>query len=101
MIARLWHGWTKAADANTYQAALLDNILPEMHRVEGYHGGHVLRRDGADETEFIVLTFWESIAAVKEFAGADLTKPVITPAAAKVLIRGDETATHYTAFPSD
>jgi heme-degrading monooxygenase HmoA len=101
MIARLWHGWTKAADADTYQAALLDKILPEMHRVKGYHGGHVLRKDDGDETEFIVLTFWESITAVKEFAGANLTKPVITPAAAKVLTRGDEKATHYTSFRSE
>ena len=48
MIARLWHGWTKSADADTYQAALLHTILPEMHRVKGYQGGHVLRKDAAD-----------------------------------------------------
>jgi heme-degrading monooxygenase HmoA len=101
MIARLWHGWTKTEDANTYQAALLDMILPEMHRVDGYQGGHVLRKDEHDETEFIVLTFWESLDAVKQFAGVNATTPVITAAAAKVLTRYDQNATHYNSFRRD
>jgi heme-degrading monooxygenase HmoA len=101
MIARLWHGWTKAADADTYQAALLNTILPDMQRVKGYHGGHVLRKENGDETEFVVLTFWESLAAVKQFAGANFTQPVITRAASEVLTRYDQQATHYTSFRSE
>ena len=100
MIARLWHGWTKSADADTYQAALLHTILPEMHRVKGYQGGHVLRKDAADETEFVVLTFWDSMDAVKEFAGANFKTPVITPAVSKLLYRFDQSAIHYTCFRS-
>ena len=101
MITRLWHGYTKPEDAGTYQEMLLTNILPGIHRVSGYKGSYVLRKNGTDEVEFITLTFWESLAAVREFAGPDYERAVIIPEADAFLLRHDERSTHYDSFRSD
>ena len=101
MITRLWHGYTKPEDAGTYQEMLLTNILPGIHRVSGYKGSYVLRKNGTDEVEFITLTFWESLAAVREFAGPDYERAVIIPEADALLLRHDERSTHYDSFRSD
>ena len=96
MIVRVWHGWTKPEDADTYSELLRTNVLPDLTaRVEGFHGAYVLRREGDGEVEFLVLTRFESLEAVQAFAGEDYEVPVIEPVAARLLIRGDERAAHY------
>ena len=101
MIARLWHGCTKPEDAAAYHEMLLNKILPGIHRIAGYKGGHVLRREGKDEVEFITLTFWESLDAIREFAGPDYERAVIIPEAARLLTRHDERSTHYESTRSE
>lgn len=101
MITRLWHGYTKPEDANTYQEMLLSRILPGIHRVEGYKGSYVLRKDAENEVEFITLTFWESMAAVRRFAGPNYEVAVIALEAKELLTRYDEKSTHYDSFRSE
>jgi heme-degrading monooxygenase HmoA len=101
MIARLWHGYTKPEDAGTYHDMLLTSILPGIHRIAGYKGSYVLRKDAGDEIEFITITFWESLDALREFAGADYERSVIAPEAAKLLTRHDERSTHYESNQSE
>jgi heme-degrading monooxygenase HmoA len=52
MISRIWHGWTKKEDADKYEAMLRAEVLPGIHRIDGYHGAFLLRRDDGDEVEF-------------------------------------------------
>jgi antibiotic biosynthesis monooxygenase (ABM) superfamily enzyme len=96
MIARIWHGWTKRADAKTYENMLRDEIFPSiaMRNIEGYRGAQLFIREDGDETEFVTLLRFVSMNAVEEFAGADETKPVIFPGAEKLLVR-IERARHY------
>jgi hypothetical protein len=101
MILRLWHGYAKPKDADTYQSMLLDTILPGIHRVKGCQGSYVLRRDWKDEVEFITLTLWQSVDAIREFAGPTLNKAVIYPAAEQLLVRYDDKSTHYDCFRSE
>ena len=101
MITRLWHGYTKPEDAGTYQEMLLTSILPGIHRIAGYKGSYVLRKDGKDEVEFITLTFWESLDAVRQFAGPDYERSVIAPEAARLLSRHDERSIHYDSIRSE
>ena len=101
MIARLWHGYTKPEDAPTYHDMLLTSILPGIHRIPGYKGSYVLRKDGKDEVEFVTITLWESLEAIREFAGPDYERCVIAPEAASLLIRHDERSTHYTSTRRD
>jgi hypothetical protein len=96
MIARVWHGWTKRDDGDAYEALLRTTIFPALAgRVRGFHGGYVLRRDRGGEDEFVVITLFGSLDAVRAFAGEEYERPVIEPEAARLLCRGDERAVLY------
>jgi heme-degrading monooxygenase HmoA len=98
MIARIWHGWTTTDNADEYEALLRAEILPGIHRVDGYGGAYLLRQDpdGADgEVEFVTITLWDSVDALREFAGDDYEVAVVPPAAREVLARFDERSAHY------
>jgi heme-degrading monooxygenase HmoA len=95
MISRIWHGWTTREKADAYEELLRNEVLPGIHRVEGFKGAHLLRRDGKDEVEFVTLTMFDSLDAVKEFAGEDYEVAVVPPEARKLLARFDERSAHY------
>jgi antibiotic biosynthesis monooxygenase (ABM) superfamily enzyme len=96
MIARVWHGSTEPSNADAYGAFLRQNVFPAVAaRVAGFRGGYVLRRRDGSETEFVVITLFDSLDDVRGFAGDDLEAPVIEPEAARLLTRGDDRATHY------
>lgn len=96
MIARLWKGWTAVADADAYERLLREDVLPAMGQIAGYRGGYVLRADGADEVEFAVLNLFDSLEAVRAFAGDEYTVPVFEPEARRLLARVEPVARHYT-----
>src|SRR5262245_35219653 len=95
MIARMWKGWTAPENGAAYERLLRGHILPGIHRVEGYRGAYILRSDEKEETAFVVITLFESLDAVKGFAGADYATPVIEPEARQLLSRFESTAYHY------
>lgn len=95
MIARLWKGWTKPDDADSYEKLLEGKVLPELRKDVDYQGGYVLRRDGANETEFVVVNFFASIQAVRRFAGDNYEVAVFEPEAELLLSRKEPTAAHY------
>jgi antibiotic biosynthesis monooxygenase (ABM) superfamily enzyme len=96
MIARIWHGWTKQADAKTYEKMLRDEIFPGIaaRNIDGYRGAELFILEDGDEVEFVTLLRFDSMDAVKEFAGPNETKPVIFPGVEKLLTRM-ESARHY------
>jgi antibiotic biosynthesis monooxygenase (ABM) superfamily enzyme len=95
MITRLWHGWTAPANADAYENLLRTKILPGIHRVAGYRGAHVLRRNAGNEVEFITLTMFDSMDAVRAFAGPEYDRAVVLPEAEQLLSRFDPTSVHY------
>ena len=104
MIARLWQGWTAPAHADAYEALLRTRILPGIHRVAGFEGAYVLRKEADHgEVEFVVLTFFASLDAVCAFAGRDYELAVIAPEAHKLLTQFDARTAHYEvkAAPDD
>jgi len=96
MIARIWRGWTKRADAEAYEKMLRNEIFPSItaRNIQGYHGAELFIREDGDEVEFVTLLRFDSMDAVREFAGADEGKPVIFPKA-ETLIARMEHARHY------
>jgi len=96
MIARIWHGWTKRVDAETYEEMLREEIFPSIaaRNIKGYRGAEMFINQNADEMEFVTLLRFDSMDAVKEFAGADTSKPVIYPKAEALIVRM-EPARHY------
>ena len=87
MIARHWRGWTEVRNADAYESLLKSRVLPELERVAGYRGGYVLRSDGTEEVEFVVVNLFDSVESVRLFAGADYSTPVFDPEARLLLSR--------------
>jgi antibiotic biosynthesis monooxygenase (ABM) superfamily enzyme len=96
MIARIWHGWTKPADAKAYEKMPRDEIFPSIaaQKIGGYHGAELFIREDGNEVEFVTLLRFDSMDAVTEFAGPHAGKPVIFPQA-EALITRMEQARHY------
>jgi|SRR5689334_108936 heme-degrading monooxygenase HmoA len=96
MIARVWHGY--AADrsaAERYVAHFRSNVVPELESLPGYRGAQLATRDTGAEIEFLALTRWESMEAVRAFAGDCPERAVVEPEARAALSRFDEHVTHY------
>jgi heme-degrading monooxygenase HmoA len=95
MISRIWHGWTTPTNADAYQHLLTTKILPGIHRVEGFKGAYLLRRTAEAEVEFVTITLFDSMDAVRAFAGADFETAVVPPEARALLSRFDAKSLHY------
>jgi heme-degrading monooxygenase HmoA len=95
MIARHGRGWTKCQDADAYERPLKQTVLPHLAALPGYQGAHILRRDLEEETEFVVINLFESLDAVKAFAGPNYETPVFEPEAKRLLSRVEKVANHY------
>jgi heme-degrading monooxygenase HmoA len=89
VIARLWRGWTAPADADRYDEHYRDEVLSSLRGVPGFRGARLLREDGATETEFVSITFFEDLDAVRAFAGEDYLTAVVADEARRVLSRFD------------
>ena len=97
MISRIWHGWTTPANADAYEALLKSEIFVGIQdrEIAGYQGIHLLRRDVGDEVEFVTIMWFDSIEAVRTFAGEDYEIAVVPPKARALLSRFDERSQHY------
>lgn len=101
MIARIWHGWTTPENAAAYEDLLRTRILPAIRQKAGCRGIHLFRRDEtpaagvAKEVEFVTLLFFDSLDAIRAFAGAQYDVAVVPPEARKLLARFDERSAHY------
>ena len=95
MIGRIWHGWTTVENADAYEKLLRAHILPGIHRIDGYKGAYLLRRNLTNGAEFITITFFESMEAVRAFAGEDYEVAVVPPEARKLLSKFDERSVHF------
>ncbi|MDX1534313.1 MAG: antibiotic biosynthesis monooxygenase [Thermoplasmata archaeon] len=95
MIGRLWRGWTSAENADLYEELLRGEVLPGIHRIPGYLGAYALRREVAEGAEFVTLTLWDSMDAVRQFAGEDYETAVVPDKARALLTRFDRTSAHY------
>ena len=95
MIARHWRGWTELAKADAYEQLLKEKVLPGLKGIDGCQGGYVLRSDGGEEAEFVVINFFDSLDAVKRFAGPQYMVPVFEPEARVLLSKVEPIARHY------
>ena len=95
MIARLWHGWTAPENADAYEEFLRTKMFPSIHRVPGYLGAELLRRQDGNEIAFVTITRFESLESVRTFAGEDYEAAVVEPEARRLLSRFDSRSEHY------
>jgi heme-degrading monooxygenase HmoA len=95
VIARVWYGRTRARDYDAYLAYLEESGVVELERTPGNRGVMVLRRLDADEAEFGVISFWDSLDAVKAFAGEDYEKAKYYPEDERFLLDQDPHVLHF------
>jgi heme-degrading monooxygenase HmoA len=96
MIARLWRGWAaNQQNADLYEEFLRSTFLPRLHEIEGYHGVSLLRRNAGDEIEFVTITRFSSIDAIRKFAGDDYEAAHVAPRARELLQRFDARCLHF------
>jgi heme-degrading monooxygenase HmoA len=95
LIARLWHGWVTPENADGYEELLEHEVLPAIDPIDGYRGVYLLRRDLDGGIEFATLTLFESIEAVRAFAGDDVETAVVPERGRRLLARFDERSAHY------
>lgn len=98
MTARMWHGRTKASDADAYLDYLFKSGIPAYRATPGNKGAWVLRRIEGDIAHFNTLTFWESREAIKAFAGEDIETAKYYAQDEEYLLEFEPTVTHYEIF---
>ncbi|MFL5881979.1 MAG: hypothetical protein ACJ782_18280 [Actinomycetota bacterium] len=85
----------RPADADEYAAYIGATGLAEYAQTPGNRGAWMLRREAGELTEFLTFTLWESLDAVKAFAGDDYETAVFYPEDDRFLVERDLTSTHY------
>jgi len=97
MIGRIWHGWTTPKNADAYEALLKEEIFIGIgnRQIAGYRGIQLFRRNLGKEVEFITIMQFESLEAVRAFAGEDYEVAVVPPKARALLARFDGRSQHY------
>jgi heme-degrading monooxygenase HmoA len=95
MIARIWRGIAVPEKANTYIEHLQRTVLPELEQIDGFRGAYVLRRELGKGVEFTVQTLWESMDAIRKFAGENAEAAVVAPAARPLFRQFDSRVTHH------
>jgi heme-degrading monooxygenase HmoA len=95
MIARVWRGITSEAQADEYLDYLTATGVKECRAVAGNRGVRVLRRVGDGQAEFLFISLWDSLDAVRAFAGPDVEKAVYYPEDAEYLVELELAVRHY------
>ena len=100
MIARIWHGITPASKADAYVDFLNKTGVADYRATPGNLGVHVLRRIEGDRAHFLTLTFWDSVEAIKKFAGPDYEKARYYPEDKDFLLEFEQNVAHYEVVQS-
>jgi heme-degrading monooxygenase HmoA len=95
MVIREWRGRASAEQTEAYPDHFHQVVMPELRRRAGFLGAYLCRRLVDDEIEFVVLTRWESMDAIKAFAGEDPARAVVDARAVATLRDFDATVQHF------
>jgi heme-degrading monooxygenase HmoA len=95
MIARIWHGISPASKADEYVEYVNSTGIRDYRATEGNLGVHFLRRIEGDEAHFLTITFWDSVEAIKKFAGEEYEKARYYPEDSEYLLEFEEKVAHY------
>ena len=95
MIVRSWRGSVRSEDGDRYYEYLQQTGLRAYRHTPGNKGVLALRRELGDRTEFLLLSFWESLDAAARFAGGDASNVIYYPADEELLVEYDHFVNHY------
>ncbi len=95
MILRIWRGQSSRDNADRYVQHVSQKVLPALAEIPGHRGATVIRRDVSASVEFLVITRWDSLEAIRAFAGPKPDVAVVEPEAQAVLSDYDRFVRHY------
>lgn len=84
-----------AANADAYEQFVTNRVFASLPAIDGHRGAYLLRRPVGDEVEFVAVTLWESLDAIREFAGAEIDHAVVGPEARALLSSFDDFVRHF------
>ena len=93
MIVRMWRARATVEKSEDYIKHATKKVFPALRAIEGHRGAYLLQRAVDDAIEFVVLTLWESMEAVRRFVKPD--KAVVEPEARAALTAFDDSVTHF------
>lgn len=100
MIVREWRGRSSRERIAEYPRHFRGSVVPELRKLRGFLGAFLSERRQGERVEFLVLTRWTSMEAIREFAGSDPEHAVVEPGAVAALTDFDETVRHYEVLES-
>lgn len=95
MIARIWRGAVRTADADEYAAYVRETGIDEYRATPGNTGAWLLRRPRGPLTEIVTFSLWESLDAIRAFAGSDVERARYYPEDDRFLVEHDDVVAHY------
>jgi heme-degrading monooxygenase HmoA len=95
VVTRMWRGWARTDQADRYERHYRTEVAATLGQVPGFRGARLLRRQVGGETEFVSLTYFDDLDAVRRFAGPDYETAVVAAEAREVLVRFDDRVSHY------
>ena len=95
MISRNWTGIAKKERAREYILHLQNDTFKKLEKIKGFLNSRILYRDMEEGTAFLIITEWESIEAIKKFAGEDYNLAVVPQLVKEMMIRYEHKVNHY------
>jgi heme-degrading monooxygenase HmoA len=94
-VARIWHGRVLTSKAEEYYVYLKQEGIDKIEAIPGNLGAQILRRTDGKDTEFTVISYWESREAIKAFAGEDIEKTHFLPKDPQYLLELEPKVKHF------
>ncbi len=101
MIARVWHGTTAEKDYEEYTAFMRSRAIPDYKKTEGFVKLMFLRNLKDSIAHFTLITYWENMEVIKNFAGSDFEKAKYYPEDSRFLLEFEEEVTHFLVFAEE
>ena len=95
MITRNWTGVVKSERSGDYLRHLQHDTLKKLSSIKGFLNASIHQRVVTDGIEYLVVTYWENMDAIREFAGDTADIAVVPPIAQEMMVRYDPVVRHY------
>lgn len=95
MIERHWKGIARKDRANEYIDHLRNDTFKQIEQIDGFISAHILKRDVPDGVEFLIVTKWETLEAIKQFAGDKIEAAVVPKLVQDIMTEYDDNVRHY------
>ncbi len=95
MISRHWHGLAKAEHADGYVRHLRKETFPLLEKIPGFVDASILRRSVDEGVDFLIVSRWASLDAIRQFSGQDAELAVVPANVQRMMLSYDDRVRHY------